>query len=420
MPDIRKLPIDELQLGMFVTEIVSQKSGLKVKAGGKVSKKSLIDKMKAQQVAFVYVDFDLSEQKKQPTPTLQSSPDPKDEKSPESEAKSEGKQKPKVPQRFNAKPTSIKQELDRAEVLFQEAKQLQERLFDSAIKDEAIDLEVVEEATNEIMASIFRNPDALLFMTRLKDRDAYLFEHAINTSILMTAFATYLEYDEGLIQEMAIGAFMLDIGKTLIPKDILNKSGKLTQEEFATVRKHVEYSRRIVENIPGVSPVSLDVVATHHERLDASGYPEGLEGDDIPTWGRMIAIVDTYDAMTTNRRYQGASPSVKAFRTMLDAPQLFDNELVQKFIKCVGVYPVGSLVKLKSGKIGMVIRSRENHPLQPIIVTFYNITQRNHTEVKKVDLRRSNEEIEMNIKAEDIDLDMNRGLLENLFMQVGH
>ena len=412
MSDIRKLPLSELQLGMYVTEIVSEKSGVTIKAGGKVSKQAIIDKMRAQKVSYVFVDYELSDLKKEPPVEAVKQVAKQEVTEPQPEPE------PKVPKKENAKPSSMAKELDKAEVLFSEAKQLQEKLFDSAMKDEAIDLEAVEGATNEIMESIFRNPDALLFMTRLKDRDAYLFEHAINTSILMTAFASYLEYDESLIQEMAVGAFMLDIGKTLIPKKILNKSGKLTDEEFAQVRKHVEYSRRIIENIPGVSPVSVDVAAVHHERLDASGYPEGLQGDEIPTWGRMIAIVDTYDAMTTNRRYQGASPSIKAFRTMMEAPHLFDNELVQQFIKCVGIYPVGSLVKLKSGRIGMVYKSNDNNPLKPVIVTFYNLNQRHHTEVRKIDLAKStSEEIEMNVKAEDINIEMNRGLVESLFMQ---
>ena len=411
MPDIRKLPIEELQLGMHVTEIESKKSGVTVKAGGKVSKQAIIDKMKAQQVAFVYVDFDRSDHIKE-KPQVEAPVKPAEEK-PVAEPQS------KIPKKQDAKLQPMEKELDRAEALFGEAKVLQEKMFESAMKDETIDLEQVEGATNDIMASIFRNPDALLFMTRMKDRDAYLFEHAINTSILMTAFASYLDYDEKLIQEMAIGAFMLDIGKTLIPKSILNKAEKLTAEEFKQVQKHVEYSKKIIEGIPGVSPVSIDVAATHHERLDASGYPEGLKGDEIPTWGRMIAIVDTYDAMTTNRKYQGACPSIKAFRTMLEAPNLFDNELVQQFIKCVGVYPVGSLVKLKSGRIGMVYQSNDENPLKPVVVTFYNINQKHHTEVKKLDLEKfPNEEIEMSIKAEDINLAMNRELVESLFASV--
>lgn len=412
MPDIRKLPLKDLQIGMFVTEIESEKTGVRLKAGGRVSKQALIDKMAAQKVAYVYVDFELSrhEGKEEPEVTTAdevaetpATPQPKEEK---------------IPQKADARSTSLGKEIDTAASLFSDAKKLQETMFESAMNGEVIELEALEDATNEIMASIFRNQDALLFMTRMKDRDNYLFEHAINTCILMTVFASYLEYDERLIQEMAVGAFLLDIGKTLIPRSIINKEGKLNQKELELVQKHVVYSRRIIENIPGVSPVSVDVVACHHERLDYSGYPEGIGGDDIPTWGRMAAIIDTYDAMTTNRRYAGAKESIQAFRTMMDAPHLYDNELVQHFIKCVGVYPVGSLVKLKSGKIGMVYRTNDAEPLKPIVAVFYNVKQRNHTEIKKIDLTRSAEQIEMSIKAEDIDIGMNRDLLDSLFMQV--
>lgn len=414
MPNIQKLPIEELQLGMYVTKIESKKSGVTLKAGGRVSSQVILDKMKAQQIAFVYVDLDRNEVEL----SIADEAEPEEEEE-KVEQKLEQKEEPSAPpNKQDVQPESMDKELDQAKVLFGEAKQLQEKLFESAMQDEAVDIEQVETTTNDIIGSIFRNPDALLFMTRMKERDDYLFEHAINTSILMTAFASYLEYDEKLIQEMAIGAFMFDIGKILIPKSILNKTSKLTDDEFRQVQRHVEYSTKIIEGIPGISPVSIDVAATHHERLDGSGYPEGLKGDEIPTWGRMIAIVDTYDAMTANRKYQGACASVAAFRAMLDSPQHFDNELVQQFIKCVGIYPVGSLVQLKSGRLGMIYESNDD-PLKPVVVVFYSVSQRAHTEVKRIDLKKySGDEIVKSVNAEDLDLSVNRELLESLTLSL--
>ncbi len=416
MSDIKKIPLKDLKLGMYVTEIEGKKKGMKVKAGGRVRAQELIEKMKSQKIKFVYVDFELDE------PSQRGEQSSKIE--PKIIQKDEVKELPteqpatKTPLKSQIKKTSMEQEINRAEVLFDEAKALQEKLFDSAMKDEQIDLDVLEDATSNIISSIFRNPDALLFMTRLKNIDNYLFEHAINSNILMTAFASYLEYEEGLIHEMAIGSFMHDIGKILIPKAVLNKEEKLNDKEYAQMLKHVDYSKKILEGIPGISPVSIDIVAVHHERLDGSGYPDGLKGDDVPTWGRMIAIVDTYDAITAERRYQTAKTSVDAFRVLMASPEKYDNELVQQFIKCVGVYPIGSIVKLKSGKLCMVYRANENEPLKPIVVSFYNVNQRHYSEVRKLDLSKSNEEIEMNVKSEDFDIPLNRDLLQSLFSGV--
>jgi len=307
--------------------------------------------------------------------------------------------------------------LNSASLLFGEAKELQEKLFSSALSNDPIDIEKVEQSVDGIMTSVFRNQDALLLLSRLKDKDAYLFEHAINCCILMTTFATYLEYDEGLIHEVAVGSFMHDIGKVLIPKSILNKPGKLTDEEFEQMEKHAAYSQSILEKIPGISAVSVDIAANHHEQMDSYGYPNQLKGDELTTWGCMMSIVDTYDAMTSDKCYRDACTPMEAFKAMLNDPTHYDQQLVQQFIKCLGIFPLGAMVKLKSGRLGMVYKVNSNSPMKPVVVTFYSINQRQHTELKYIDLSRSeNDEIEVCVKPEDFDIQLNRELIDSLFI----
>jgi len=407
MSDIQKLSIQELELGMYVVEIEKGSDSVRLKAGGKLIKNATIERMRQQNVSAIYVDFSRSDDTRYQSRVKNERKVSRDNKV--------------VPLRANTVQTSFKQEMETAEPIFEEAKELQQKLFDVVLKQHTIDLESVEEATSDIMQSMFRNPDALLLLTRLKNKGAYLFEHAVNSSILMTAFATHLEYDERLIHEIAIGSFMHDIGKILVPKSILDKPGKLTDEEFTKMKKHVDYSNKILEGLPSISPVSLDIVSAHHERLDHSGYPCGLRDEELTTWGRMIAIVDTYDAMTADRCYKKASMPIDAFKTMMNEPEHYDNELVQRFIKIVGIYPVGSLVKLKSGALAMVHKTNKEKPLKPLVASFYNCIQEQKTKIKFIDLAKiSNEEIDTEIDSDEFDISQNPQLFSHLFQDASN
>jgi HD-GYP domain-containing protein (c-di-GMP phosphodiesterase class II) len=217
--------------------------------------------------------------------------------------------------------------------------------------------------------------------------------------------------DKDVIHELATGALLHDIGKIKVPDAILHKPGKLTDEEFRIMRSHVTHSAAILKNSPGVSRIAFDVAANHHERLDGNGYPRGLSATQLSMYARMIAIVDAYDAMTANRCYKEGLNTIIAFRILKkDSNVHFDAHLVDKFIQALGPHPVGSVVKLESGKLAIVSESNFESPLQPVVKTFYHTKLNQYTELKDIDLsdKRTRDHIVENVRPEDYKIDLTR------------
>ena len=182
----------------------------------------------------------------------------------------------------------------------------------------------------------------------------------------------------------------------MIPDEILHKPGKLTFDEFEIMKRHVKYGVQFLDKSEGISEVMRTVAANHHERLDGLGYPNGLKGDELCLISRVSTIVDVYDALTADRCYKKGMPSTTAFRILLEgAGSQFDPILVKKFIKCMGVYPVGTLVKLKSNKLALVIERNEESPLKPVVKIIYSVASTCYLNVETIDLSKvTTEEIE--------------------------
>jgi putative nucleotidyltransferase with HDIG domain len=311
----------------------------------------------------------------------------------------------------------VEEELSRAHKLYEEARAFQAKAFEKVAKGQALDIEPVQEITQGMIDSVFRNPDAMLALTRMRIKDQYLLEHSTNVSILMTVFANFLRLDKELIATLAQGAFLHDIGKILIPDHILHKPGKLTDEEYEIMKSHAQHSADIVASIDGMDPLACQVVARHHERLDGKGYPGGLSEVDLSQYDRMIAIVDVYDALTADRVYKEGMVPIRALGLMNKlAGAHFDRELLRRFISCMGVHPVGTLVKLTSGRLGMVLESNRLEPLKPKVKVFYNIRTRVHMEPKMLDLAAPgcNDSIESAVKPEEFKLDLLRFFRETM------
>ncbi|MBK5963485.1 phosphodiesterase [Thiocystis minor] len=262
-------------------------------------------------------------------------------------------------------------------------------LMTDARLGQQIDLERANPVIGEMVDSIFRNQDALLGLTRIRNMDRYTFEHSVNVAVLMVSFARSLELDRPLIQDIGIGALLHDLGKTLVPTAILNKPGRLSDEEFDVMRGHVVHSREILAVAPGIPAAALAVAAEHHERLDGSGYPDGKAGAAISRYGQMAAIVDIYDAITSDRVYHKGMEPPLALRKLLEwSGQHVDPQLVQQFIRCVGIYPVGTLVRLRSGRLGVVVESSREGLLQPVVRVFMDADRRRYLAVQDLDLSR--------------------------------
>ena len=193
---------------------------------------------------------------------------------------------------------------ERACALHREATQIVRDMLVDIRLGKQIEMEKVEPLVGRIVDSIFTQQDALLPLARLKQHDTYTFQHSVSVCALMTAFARTLEVPREVIREIAVGALLHDVGKARVPDQILNKPGKLTEAEFDRMKSHVVQSKIILQATPGISPIALDVAAQHHERYDGTGYPNKLKGEQISLYGRMGAIVDVYDAITSNRVYR--------------------------------------------------------------------------------------------------------------------
>ncbi|QBL10841.1 HD-GYP domain-containing protein [Rheinheimera sp. D18] len=317
----------------------------------------------------------------------------------------------KLSPRQSLKKHSVAQEIKQAQSLYSQAKSLQKRAFADITNGKAISVADFKRCAEGFIDSVFRNQDALLCISRMRDKDAYLLEHSVNVSILMSIFAKYLKLDENIIVELATGALLHDIGKIQVPNEILNKPGRLTDDEFVIMRKHVEYSRDILMQTEGISAISLDVAANHHERLDGRGYPAGLTQAQISMHARMIAIVDTYDAITAQRVYKSGQTCIKALKILrADSPAHFDLELVKQFITAIGMYPPGTLVLMESEKLAMVLENNPTRLTCPIVKVFYNAKQRHYLPAITVNLAdaKCDDAIKSAVNAEDYGIDIKK------------
>ena len=288
--------------------------------------------------------------------------------------------------------TSAADEGARAAALFREATSIIKNMMEDARLGKQVDVQCLDPLAERMVQSTFRNPHALSGITRIKTKDEYTFMHCVSVAGLMTTFAVEMGLDEELVHQVAIGGMVHDIGKTLVPDAVLNKPGKLENEEFVVMKRHVDHSGELLKEHLGLSQAAVDVAMMHHERMDGSGYPLGLKGDQISLIGQMSAIVDVYDALTSVRVYKDAwQPSVTLKKLLEWSPHHFNGELVQRFIKCLGIYPLGSLVELASGRVGIVTEQGEEM-LRPQLRIIYDAKRRRYTRVAMLDLAKEKQD----------------------------
>jgi putative nucleotidyltransferase with HDIG domain len=287
---------------------------------------------------------------------------------------------------------SIQEELVKAKEIKKEALQTVQNLMEDIKFGRQIRMEKVNRIVERMIESIFRNKDALTSLNRIKKIDEYTFLHSVSVGALMITFGRHLGFDYQLIKELGIGGLLHDIGKIKVPLEILTKADKLTEEEFTRAKEHVKYGQIILEQTPGIYEASIYVVIQHHERLDGRGYPDRLKKEEISRYGQMAAIVDVYDAMTSKRCYQKQFHPTETLRKLYEWNNLYNRELVQQFIRCVGIYPVGTLVRLESGLLGVVLNHGEKSLLHPVIRIIYDTKKERYITPRKIELSEYSED----------------------------
>ena len=284
---------------------------------------------------------------------------------------------------------SFDEEMQRAAKLCRKARDATASMFNEARLGNAIDPEQCVPLVTEIAESMLRNPGALISLARLKTSDDYTYMHSVAVCALMVSLGRALGLDEGQCREAGLAGLLHDIGKATIPLDILNKPGKLTDQEFDSVKRHPTRGHALLVQGDAACAAVLDVCLHHHEKIDGGGYPDKLAGDDISLMARMGAVCDVYDAITSNRPYKNGWDPAESVARMISWKGHFDQKVLSAFIKTLGIYPTGALVMMKTGRLAVVLE--QNHALltKPVVKVFFSTKSDTYIPVERIDLSQA-------------------------------
>ena len=284
--------------------------------------------------------------------------------------------------------TSVEEELKTARQGYDNTLDLVTNIMEDVKARRKIKIKAVRQQLQQMIASILRNPDAFLWLKQLKERDNYAYAHCVDASGLAIAFGRHLGLPQDELEHLAIGTLLFDIGKLQLPVELLHKQERLTDREYALIKRHVQIGTELVREMEGSNPHIVSVVLHHHERHDGRGYPRGVAGPQIPVNGRIAALVDCYDAITSERPYRPALSSCEAIKLLYDCRDKdFQSDMVEQFIQCIGPYPPGTLVELNTGEVGLVVAQNRTRRLRPRIMLVLGPDKRPYTPQVILDLR---------------------------------
>lgn len=275
--------------------------------------------------------------------------------------------------------------------LIKTSKEAVRRMFNEARMGKAMNAEDALPLVNAIVASVARNQGAITSLVRLKSKDDYTYMHSVAVCALMVALARELGLNEEQTRQAGLAGLYHDVGKMAVPDEILSKPAALSDEEFIVMRKHAEFGHAILSRSKQIDDVCLDVCLHHHEKMDGTGYPHKMKGSEISIFAKMGAVCDVYDAITSNRPYKaGWEPGVSLHR-MAQWTGHFDQDILKAFVKCIGIYPIGSLVKLKSGRLAVVIDQSAASLLTPVVKVIFSTKSKTRIKPEIVHLAKIGE-----------------------------
>jgi HD-GYP domain-containing protein (c-di-GMP phosphodiesterase class II) len=320
---------------------------------------------------------------------------------------------------------SVDQEINRADSIYSETHELVKKFMSNAANSETIDAKAAKEVVAECVNSILHSPDAILWFTQLKNKDEYTSQHSLNVCMLSIVFGRHINLTTKELNEVGLCGMMHDMGKMLVPPEVLNKPGKLEPDELLVMQSHTTLGYELLRSSPNMYAGAIETAYNHHERMDGKGYPRRVPAQKISRYTRMVAIADIYDALTSERCYKKGMDHLEAINIMSRASDHLDSEFVVKFIESIGVYPPGTMVKLNGGEIGVVVEVNESSRLRPKIII---LKDKNGDDVEErvLDLsqmlRDDNEQlytIKQTIRAEDYGIDSKiyyqRGIIQKGF-----
>lgn len=286
--------------------------------------------------------------------------------------------------------TTLEQEIPVAHELYRETLALAQEALKEAHVRQSVNAPSVRKVIHEMTESVIRNPDALACFIHIRDKEEYTAQHSLRVSILAMIFGRHLGFDREQLETLGIGGLLHDVGKIRVPTEILVKPGPLTEQEKAIVRQHVPWGVEILENSPGIPRAAIEIARNHHERYGGVGYVQGLKGDEIGTFGLIGGIVDCYDAISSDRFYRlGLSPHDALKRMYEWRERSFHPQLVEQFIQCMGIYPIGSVVELNTGEIGVVVAMNRERRLRPRVALVLDAHRQPYATTALVDLVQS-------------------------------
>lgn len=305
----------------------------------------------------------------------------------QSEAQVEQELQAVAASRRQTEPVALAAEYQRAAQICLQSKKAVVSMFQEARMGKAVDAAGAQRLVDEISDSVSRNASALISLARLKTADDYTYMHSVAVCAMMIALARQLGLDEAQTRSAGLAGLLHDLGKARMPMEVLNKPGKLTDAEFGIMKSHPVEGHKMLLAMGNVDPIALDVCLNHHEKIDGSGYPKGLKDQEISLFAKMGAVCDVYDAITSNRPYKAGWDPAESLRKMAEwAAGHFDHQVFQAFVKSLGIYPIGSLVRLASGRLGVVVEQSSRSLTMPLVKVFFSTKSNLRIPAETVDL----------------------------------